>query len=107
MDEVTQYSTLGKAVSDSLITVNEARRKLGLPPVEGGDKIWMQQQNYSLQALNKRDLLPNPFVQTQPTTEPDPAVTVTQVGEDEAATKAAEFFTQTIKALTRELEVTP
>jgi HK97 family phage portal protein len=107
MDEQTQYTLLGKAVSDSLMTVNEARKRIGLPPVEGGDKIWMQQQNYSLQSLNKRDSLPNPFVQTQATNTPDPAVTVTQVDDEAAAGKAAEFFTQTIKALTLELEVTP
>lgn len=55
MDTATQIATLGKAVDGSLMRVNEARRKLDLKPVPGGDSIWMQQQNYSLEALAERD----------------------------------------------------
>jgi HK97 family phage portal protein len=36
-------------------TPNEARKGWNLPKVAGGDSVYMQQQNYSLEALHKRD----------------------------------------------------
>jgi phage portal protein BeeE len=41
--------------------INEKRRRLDLLPVEGGDDVYLQQQNYSLTALAKRDAKPDPF----------------------------------------------
>jgi phage portal protein BeeE len=32
-----------------------------MKPVDGGDTPYLQQQNYSLSALNKRDALEDPF----------------------------------------------
>jgi HK97 family phage portal protein len=61
MDTATQIRTLGESVKGSLVTINEARRDLDLDPVEGGNTVWMQQQNYSLDALMRRDAGPNPF----------------------------------------------
>jgi HK97 family phage portal protein len=55
MDAGSQIETLAKAVSGSVLTVNEARQKVDQSPVDGGDSIWMQQQNYSLEALAERD----------------------------------------------------
>ncbi len=43
------------------MTINEARKKVNLVNKDGGDTLYMQQQNYSLEALNKRDSLPDPF----------------------------------------------
>lgn len=40
---------------------NEARRRFNLPAVEGGDSPFLQQQNYSLEALARRDAGPDPF----------------------------------------------
>jgi hypothetical protein len=37
-------------------TPNEARRGWNLPKTVGGDDVYLQQQNYSLSALHKRDL---------------------------------------------------
>lgn len=81
MDTAALWAALGKLVDDGLLTTNEARREIGRPPVEGGDTVYRQQQDYSLEALAKRDALPDPFLQTVPTKVPDPAVTVTQVDE--------------------------
>jgi HK97 family phage portal protein len=75
MDSATQIDVLSKGVAGSLQTINDARRKLGLPPVEGGDLIWMQQQNYSLQALAERDSnepFAKPAPAPAPTEDPDP-----------------------------------
>ena len=38
-----------------MIAPNEGRRQLDLPPVPGGDTPYLQVQNYSLEALAKRD----------------------------------------------------
>ena len=46
---------------------NEARMKRNMPPVPGGASPYLQQQNYSLAALDKRDR-GEPFA--QPTTAP-------------------------------------
>jgi len=74
MDTATQVRTLGAAVKGSIITVNEAREELDRSKVSGGDTVYMQQQNFSLDALAKRDALPNPFVIDRPTANPDPSV---------------------------------
>lgn len=66
MDNATLYKTLGEAVKGCLMKPNEARKKINLPPTEGGDTIYMQQQNFSLAALAKRDAQADPFSTTQP-----------------------------------------
>lgn len=55
MDTVTRYDAYGKAIGAGWMTPNEARRKESLPPVAGGDVCYLQQQNYSLSALARRD----------------------------------------------------
>jgi HK97 family phage portal protein len=55
MDSSTQVKTLSEAVSGAILTPNEARRKLDARPLTGGDTVYMQQQNYSLAALDARD----------------------------------------------------
>jgi HK97 family phage portal protein len=71
MDAASQITTLKEAVSGSVMTVNEARAKVDLIPVDGGDEIWMQVQNYSLPALAERDKN-NPFVKATPGTSGTP-----------------------------------
>jgi HK97 family phage portal protein len=68
MDAKTQMETAAAGVNGSIFTVNEARERFDLEPVTGGNDIYMQQQNYSLSALNKRDQAP-PTV-TPPTPAP-------------------------------------
>jgi HK97 family phage portal protein len=73
MDTSTKIKTLSEAVSGSLKTINEARKSLDLPAVEGGDSIWMQQQDTSLAALYERDKNgPPPEVPPEP---PEPDMT--------------------------------
>lgn len=55
MDSQTQIGVLGTSIEKSMRTINEARKKLNLPAVPGGDSIWMQMQDTSLEALAKRD----------------------------------------------------
>lgn len=67
MDTKTQVETLSAAVKGGIDTPNEARKKRNQKPLTGGDTVYMQEQNYSLEALAKRDALPDPFSKTQTT----------------------------------------
>lgn len=71
MDTKTQIESLAAGVKGSIMTPNYALRKLNQKPIRGGDTIWMQQQNYSLEALDERDRSGDPFgTKTEETTEP-------------------------------------
>lgn len=54
MDSSTRITSLKDAVAAGVMAPNEARLELDLPPVTGGDTPYLQQQNYSLAALNER-----------------------------------------------------
>lgn len=56
-------ATLIKAEKDAagIKKINESRKRLNLPPVVGGDTVYLQHQDYSLEALAKRDAMPDPF----------------------------------------------
>lgn len=66
MDSITQMEVLDKG--KNVLTPNEARKRLELAPVQGGDDVYRQQQDYSLSALAKRDAKDDPFGkgETQP-----------------------------------------
>src|SRR5690625_3815890 len=53
MDSVTQMDVLEKA--KSVKTLNERRAKLDLKRIPGGDTIYLQQQDHSLEAIAARD----------------------------------------------------
>ncbi|MGU2416017.1 phage portal protein [Burkholderia cenocepacia] len=55
MDEAAMLTANADSVGAGIMTPNEARARQGLAPKEGGDTPYMQQQNYALSALAKRD----------------------------------------------------
>lgn len=61
MDEKTLAEVEGNKVQRGIAAPDEAREKFGLPPVEGGSQPLLQQQNYSLGALARRDAQDDPF----------------------------------------------
>lgn len=61
MDTATLVESEAKAVGGAIKTPNESRKRLNLPPVKGGDTPYLQQQNYSLAALDRRDQQADPF----------------------------------------------
>lgn len=61
MDSASQMARLKEGVGAGIMKPNEARQKLGLLPVEGGDTVYLQQQNYSVEALARRDAKEDPF----------------------------------------------
>ena len=66
MDAKTRTDTSTRLVTGGVMKPNEARSKFfGLGSVEGGDAVYMQQQNYSLAALAARDAM-NPLATPAP-----------------------------------------
>ena len=61
MDSTSQIMYLKEGTLSGIFSPNEARAMLGLPPVVGGESPLMQQQNYSLAALARRDNSDDPF----------------------------------------------
>lgn len=61
MDTASRFKAHSDAINGGWMAPNEARRKEGMAPVPGGDTPYLQQQNYSLAALGKRDSQENPF----------------------------------------------
>lgn len=61
MDSGSQMDMAMKGVGAAIFTPNEARADFNKPPKSGGDALYLQQQNFSLEALAKRDAQPNPF----------------------------------------------
>lgn len=70
MDSTAMYDANSKAVGGGWLKPDEARRRVNLKPVEGGNTPYLQQQNYSLAALAKRDATPDPFARQSPGSQP-------------------------------------
>jgi HK97 family phage portal protein len=89
MDSATQMEVLDKG--KNTFKPNEARAKIGLPPVDGGDDVYRQQQDFSLSALQKRDAKDDPFATAPKAAPPAP--------EDPAANDNAEAAQQAAKMI--------
>jgi len=89
LDDLLRMDTLGKveaaakATGAGIMKIDEARKKFDLAPTEGGDACYLQEQNYSLSALAKRDALENPFGAKTPATQ------TPSTANDNAAARAA------------------
>jgi HK97 family phage portal protein len=84
MDTATKGKTWGDLVKGAIASPNEARYQFNLPPVPGGESPLSQQQNYSLEALSKRDAKDDPFATTPPPAPPaDDAADKEDVKEEE------------------------
>lgn len=90
MDSVTQMQVLKEGVGAGVLSPNEARAKVDRKPVAGGASPYLQQQNYSLEALAKRDAQTDPFGTATPESPPanDDEPSEEEVAERRAAQKA-------------------
>lgn len=70
MDSMSQMVYLKEGTLSGIMSPNEARATLSLPPVAGGESPLMQQQNYSLSALARRDNSDDPFGKSSNTRAP-------------------------------------
>lgn len=66
MDLGSLVETLAAAVGGGIMSPDEARARLNMAAVEGGATPYLQQQNFSLAALAKRDALADPFATATP-----------------------------------------
>jgi phage portal protein BeeE len=87
MDSTTQMTVLGLGVDKALLAPNEGRQRLNLPPVSGGKEPMIQQQNFSLEALAKRDAGPDPFGTNKPAPTPAAAAAPSDDAQKEVATQ--------------------
>ncbi len=55
MDSLTMMQTIQQGINAGVLKPNEGRSDLNLLPVDGGDTPYLQQQNFSLAALDRRD----------------------------------------------------
>ena len=81
MDSKTLAEVEGVKVKNGIAAPDESRRKFNLPPVPGGGTPYLQQQNYSLGALAKRDAQADPFA-TAPAPSPAPPQDPPQPADD-------------------------
>ncbi len=93
MDSVTQMEVLDK--SKGIMSPNEQRRKLDLPPKTGGDSPMLQQQNFSLEALAKRDAQADPFA----TKTSAPTATETPANDNATEVQAKAALVEILKGL--------
>lgn len=93
MDSVTQMEVMDKA--KGIFSPNEMRRKFDLGPKPGGDSPMLQEQNYSLEALAKRDAKDDPWGSEQPETPETPA-------NDEAEERA--FYAEALLSMRKAME---
>jgi HK97 family phage portal protein len=95
MDSATMMQTIKNGAG--IIAPNEGRRKLNLRPVVGGNSPMTQQQNYSLEALAKRDASSDPFGKAPKTAAPQPPIPLP------AAKALADVERETLTLLRKEL----
>jgi HK97 family phage portal protein len=70
MDSTTAIATIRDAIGAGVMAPNEGRGKLDLKPVKGGESPYLQEQNYSLAALAKRDAQEDPWASKTPAPAP-------------------------------------
>lgn len=95
MDTTTLTKALSEQVKASIASPDEARKRMNLGPVPGGKYPLAQQQNYSLEALSKRDAGPDPF--GKQSANPAPALPAPEKEFDER-------FTSIIAAIEKQSE---
>lgn len=91
MDAVAQSDLLTKASGGAYMKPDEARAKAGMLPVAGGNALYKQHQDYSLEALAKRDAKEDPFAPAK-TPIPEPAA-----NDDEKAAEQVRIFLETVQ----------
>ena len=98
MDQTAQMTMLSEGVKGSILAPDEARAKLNRKPVPGGASPMIQQQNYSLAAIAKRDALADPFAKAAPTA-PAAEPAADAANDDKAEQEAAALIDRIIKGL--------
>lgn len=99
MDTETRIKAITEAIKGSLMAINEGRKKFGYKPLPGGDSVYMQQQNYSLEALVKRDSKADPFAKDSAGTGTNPPSTIAEPDDVPSVTEAKDLLDYIRKGL--------
>ena len=95
MDSPTMMDTISKGIGAGVMKPNEGRARLNLGPVQGGDTPYLQVQNYSLAALDKRDTAepppPSPAPRPVVPVEPDEAAAAAESSPEDVAKHFSEY----------------
>lgn len=81
-DTPSRFKTWKDGITGGFMEPNRARAYEGWESVEGGDSPLMQQQNYSLAALAKRDAKEDPFAKGSPAPQQQQPAPATDGGDD-------------------------
>lgn len=100
MDSQTQIEVLKAGVGAAIFTPNEARARMDMAPKTGGDSPYLQEQNFSLEALSKRDAKEDPWAKGQ--VAPAKPVAPAPPPADDAEERA--FVAETLLSLRKALE---
>lgn len=98
MDTAARYEAKNKAVGGGWMSPNEARRTENLKAVEGGESPYLQQQNFSLAALAKRDSQADPFGVAKPPAPALPEPPANDQTPTESARAIADLFIRGLEA---------
>lgn len=71
MDSIAQMTKVTAGVRGGVYTPNEARAQFNLPPLKGGNTVFLQEQDHSLEWLSRRDAMPIAPTAAPTPTEPD------------------------------------
>lgn len=96
MDSKTQMETISAGIQAKAYTINDGRKKLNLPPIDGGDTMYMQLQDLPISEV-KDNKIPSAQGETAPASQPSeqPAQDAQPSPEEQARAMTA----QIVKAL--------
>lgn len=97
MDSVTKADVVTKLTSSAIMKIDEGRAVFDLPRTEGGDACYLQQQNFSLPALAKRDAQDDPFATSKPA--PQASITDQSANDNEMTAADKNYLADAIKSL--------
>jgi phage portal protein BeeE len=93
MDTKTQMEALKIGVDAGIIAPNEGRKQVNLPPLDGGDTVYMQQQDFPLDQVRQNKIV-------QPSPAPAPVPEPAEVSdEDKSLILEAKSIIATQKAI--------
>lgn len=98
MDTQTMVTTLTAGVGGGILAPNEARKKLNQKPLKGGDTIYLQQQQYGIEALFERDR-DKPFAKPTPATPAQSSVPANNEGPEDDDGEPAGDADKALRAL--------
>lgn len=86
MDTQKRSDVWGKLTNDGIATPNEARIEFNLPPLEGGDTVYMQQQDFPLDQVRLNKIAPEPapvveVIEEPPTEEEQERAIITAINK--------------------------